>query len=249
MGTSKSYSASIKGQPQWGNLSSAVTSSCGQGTIGTNAIGVILSKYVGVIGGSGKAGRGNSKVAGKAGIRTARNIGRFLSAFNSSGGNLKFALEQAGLGDISGLSLNDVIKRLLEFCTGPSSTLDDVAAKAASQKILEELAGEAETMEEWQEHLTEVLDSETLESITERYFGYYVFEHLSIMFYEKLIVEKGKSDCDTLFKQIKDFIFEKIKNMNRTNPLNNINWNSDDSDRLIKNIQEDVLKVFEGYED
>ncbi len=248
MGTSKSYSASIKGQPQWGNLSGAVTSSCGGGIVTTSNLGNILSRYVSVIGGSGSAGRGRSKIAGRAGIRTAKNLGAFLGSFSSSGGNIREALEQIGLPGLGGLPLNEVIDRLIEHCTGPASTLDDVAAKAASQKILEELVSDAETIEEWQQQLTEVLDKETLEEVIERYFGYYIFEHLSVMFYEKLIVDKGKSDCENLFKQIKDYIFEKVKNMNRTNPLNNINWASDQADRLIKNIQEDVLKVFEGYE-
>lgn len=248
MGTSKSYSASIKGQPQWGNLSNSVTSNCDGETVSASNLGNIISRYVGVIGGSSRAGRGNSKIAGRAGIRTAKNIGTFLGSFSSSGDDIQFALKKLGLTDLDGLSLNDVINKLLEYCTGPSSTLDDVAAKAASQKILEELAGDSETIEEWQQQLVETLKNETLEDIIERYFGYYIFEHLSIMFYEKLIVDKGKSDCENLFRQIKDYIFEKIKNINGTNPLKNIDWGSDESDRLIKNIQEDVLKVFEGYE-
>lgn len=248
MGTSKAYSASIIGQPQWGNLSRAVTNNCDGGNVSTSNLGTIISRYVSVIGGSGRAGRGNSKIAGRAGLRTARNIGTFLGAFGTSGGNIRHALEQVGLTGLEGLPLNDVIDRLLEHCTGPSSTLDDVAAKAASQKILEELVGDAETIEDWQQQLRETLDRESLEDIIERYFGYYIFEHLSIMFYEKLIVEKGKTDCDNLFRQIKDYVFEKIKNMNKTNPLNNINWAGAEADRLIKNIQEDVLKVFEGYE-
>jgi len=248
MGTSKSYSASIKGQPQWGYLSGAITSNCDNGTVSSQSLGNILSRYVSVIGGSGIAGRGSSKIAGRAGLKTARNIGTFLGAFSSSGGNLQFALEKVGLKGLEGLSLDDVIKGLLEHCSGPASTLDDVAAKAASRKIWEELAGEAETMEEWQRQLNEILSRESLEDIIERYFGYYIFEHLSIMFYEKLVVEKEKTNCDNLFRQIKEYIFEKIKNMNKTNPLNNINWSDEEAERLIKNIQEDVLKIFEGYE-
>ncbi|RZJ32991.1 MAG: hypothetical protein EOO18_09465, partial [Chryseobacterium sp.] len=77
MGTSKSYSASIKGQPQWGNLSGAVTSSCDGNVVASSTLGNIVSKYVSVIGGSGRAGRGASKIGGRAGIRTAKNIGAF----------------------------------------------------------------------------------------------------------------------------------------------------------------------------
>ena len=248
MGTSKSYAAKVKGQPQWGQLSGSVTRNCDGGVATTAALGNILSKYVSVIGGAGRAGRGRSAIAGRAGIKTARNLGAFLGSFASSGGNLAGTFQDVGLGDLSGLTLNDVINRLLEHCTGPSSTLDDVAAKAASEQLLEELAGESKTIEEWQQHLLGILNESSIEEIIERYFGYYIFEHLSVMFYEKLIVEKGKADCQNLFRQIKDYVFERVTNMNKTNPLNQIDWNSPDANRLVMNIQEDVLKIFEEYE-
>jgi ribosomal protein L12E/L44/L45/RPP1/RPP2 len=247
MGTSKSYSASIKGQPQWGNLSAAVTTSCGAGTVSNANLANIISKYVNVIGGSSSAGRGGSKIAGKAGIRTAKNFGGFLGAFQASGGNIREALAQIGLTNLEGKSLDDVIKELIQYCSGPASTIDDVAAKTAAQKILEEIALNAETVEEFEVNLQTVLSSESLEDLLIKYFGYYIFEHLSIMFYEKLVVDKGKTDCDDLFRQIKDYISEKMRNMNKTNPINTLDWNSSDADRIIKNIQEDVLKVFEDY--
>lgn len=245
MGTSKSYTASIQGKPQWGELSGTVTRNCNGNRISNNNISGILSNYVAVIGGATRAGRGNSRVAGRAGIKTAKNFGAFIGAFSSSGGSLQAAFTAIGLGNLNGLSLNDVIQRLLEHCTGPSSTLDDVAAKAASKKLLEDLSANCDTIEEWETQLQNVLAKDSLEEIMERYFAYYILEHLSIMFYEKLIVEKGKSDCNNLFQQIRDFIFEKIKAMNKSNPLNNMDWRSDEADRLIKNIQQDVLKVFE----
>ncbi len=33
--------------------------------------------------------------------------------------------------------------------------------------------------------------------------------------------------------------------MHKRNPLQNIDWGSDEADRLVKNIQQDVLTVFE----
>lgn len=248
MGTSKSYSASIKGQPQWGNLSGAVTTSCDGSKASTSQLGNILSRYTSVIGGSNRAGRGNSRIAGRGGIRTAKNFGAIVGAFVGNGGDLIRALESVGLKDLEGRSLSEVIDAILEYCTGPASTLDDVAAKAATQKLLEELLNNAETISELESNLKETLRNETLEEVIERYFGYCIYEHLSIMFYEKLIVDKGKGQCENLFRQIRDYILEKLKNINKTNPLKDIDWKSADADRLIKNIQEDVLKVFEGYE-
>lgn len=247
MGTSKSYTARVKGQPQWGDLSRAVTTGCGSGTLTKSKLSTILSNYVRVIGGSNSAGRGNSRIAGKGGIRNAKRIGAFLGGF-AGGGGIAEAFEKIGLKGLEGKSLEEIINQLIEYCSGPSNTIDDVSAKTASQKLFEELAEGAQTPEQFEEKLKEVIERDGVQEILINYFSLYMFEHLSVMFYEKLVAEKGKTDCDDLFKQIKDYIKEKLKSINKTNPIGDIDWKSEDADRLVKNIQEDVLKVFENYE-
>lgn len=249
MGTSKSYSAYIKGQPQWGSLSGTVTGNCNGGIISKTNLGKILSKYVTVIGGASKAGRGQSRIAGKSGIRTAIKLSHFLDTFNSSGGDLKFALGETKIIDLSNKSISDIVDHLIEYLSGPASTIDDKAAKEASRKLLEELTLGAGTVDDLQVILKETLDKESLEEIMIKYFGYYILEHLSIMFYEKLLSEKGKSNCNDLFRQIKEFIVERLKEMNRNNPLKGLDWGGNDAERIIKNIQQDVLTVFEKHED
>jgi hypothetical protein len=245
MGTSKSYSASVKGQPQWGELSSEVTRNCTTAKIPTDNLRNITGKFVRVVGGSKRAGRGNSRIAGRSGIRNAKNIGRFLGSFSSNGGNLSEALKSIGLTDLKSKSAEDIINHLIEYCSGPASTIDDSAAKEATRRLLEELAAGTETAEDLETSLKSTLDSESLEEVIIKYFSYYVLEHLSIMFYEKLVESKGKTECSSLFKQIKDFINSSLAEMNKTNSLDKIDWGGDDGDGVIKNIQEDVLKVFE----
>ena len=195
MGTSKSYSASVKGQPQWGELSSEVTRNCTTAKIPTDNLRNIAGKLVRVVGGSKRAGRGNSRIAGRSGIRNAKNIGRFLGSFSSNG----------GLTDLKSKSAEDIINHLIEYCSGPASTIDDSAAKEATRKLLEELAAGAETAEDLEISLKTTLDSESLEEVIIKYFSYYILEHLSIMFYEKLVESKGKTECsneqDEFFRQ------------------------------------------------
>ena len=248
MGTSKSYKATVQGQPQWGDLSSSVTRSCDGGNVSSNSLSRILGNYVNVVGGANLSGRGRSKIAGRSGIKTAKKLGGFIGGFAASGGDLSQTLSQTGLTDLTGKSVEDVVNHLIEFCSGPASTIDDRAAKEASRKLLEEIASNANTIEELQENLQNTVDQETLEDLMIKYFGYYVLEHLSVMFYEHLVTKKGKSECSNLFRQIEAFIIDRLDEMNKTNALNNINWGSDDADRFIKNIQQDVLTVFENHE-
>lgn len=249
MGTSKSYLASIKGQPQWGKLSRTVTSTCNTGSISTSNIGKIIGRYVGVIGGALHAGSGRSKIGGRASLRTALKLGGFINSFISSGSSLESALQQTGLSDLSTKSVSDIINHLIEYCSGPASTIDDSAAKEATRILFEELIADAQSLEEMQERLRANLDKISLEEIMIKYFGNYIHEHLSRMFYEKLIKDKGKPSCNNLFRKIKEFIFVHLEQMNKRNPLNNIDWGGEQAENLVKRIQQDVLTVFENYED
>jgi hypothetical protein len=231
--------------PNWGDLSSTVTTNCDSSVLTSEKKETILQNYIAVVGGASKAGRGGSKIAGKSGIRSAKKIGSFLGAFTSSGNNIHKALESTGLTDFQDKSVSDIINHLIEYCSGTASTIDEVAAKEATRKLLEELVSNAESIEEMEELLSSKFEESRLEDIIIKYFGYYIYEHLDKWFYEKLIKDKNPSDANYFFRQIKDFIFESLKDIQRVNSLQNLDWGSDEADRLIKNIQQDILTVFE----
>ena len=245
MGTSKSFASLTKKMPNWPSFSGAVTRSCDGAKLTNDKAAEILKGYVTAIGGAAKAGRGNSGVAGKSGIRTATKLGGFFGSFLGSGGRIETALSYSGVTDLTGKSVADIINYLIEYSSGPSSTIDDKAAKEAARLLLEELIGTANSVEEIEVLLNRYFEKETHEDLIIKYFGYYILELLSVWFYEKLVTDKGKNECTSLFRQIKDFIFERLTGVNKKRPLQNINWGSDESDTLIKNIQQDVLTVFE----
>lgn len=246
MGTSKSFSETRNAMmPNWNDLSRIITTSCDSSILSNEKKRRILNNYVSVIGGAKKAGRGGSKISGKSGIKSARKLGAFLSEFSSSGNNLREALENIGVTDLGNKTVNDIINHLIEYCSGTASTIDEVAAKEATSKLLEELFSNAENIDELESLLSDKFEESSYEDIVIRYFGYYIYEHLDKWFYEKLIKDKNLSDCNNLFGQIKDFIFETLEDVQRTNSLQDIDWSSEDADRLIKNIQENILTVFE----
>lgn len=246
MGTSKSFSDTNHSMvPNWGTLSSALTSNCDSSTVATPKLNNILKQYVKALGGATSAGGGNSNIGGKAGIRTAKKIGGIFSTFTSSGNNIRDTLESTGLTDINNRTVRDVINHLIEYCSGTASKIDDNAAKEASKLLFEDLLAGANNIDEVESLLTETFQTNTSEEIIVKYFGIYINEMLSKWFYENLIRNRKENDCKNLFRQIKDFIFVKLSGMQKTNPLQNINWSSNAADSIIKKIQQDVLTVFE----
>ncbi len=291
MGTSKNYKAKVKGEPQWGDLSGAVTRACDGSDIEDEDAQSIMDLYykvttggenvvtdpnnhkpfqpeedvgserTGNFVGGGGAGRSNTneddrtrtrtrsgrtRSVGKAGRRTATRLGGFLGTVVSSG--LYKAFSEIGL-DISGKTVREAVNYLLEYCTGVATNLDETAAKAASNQLIDELTEGSTTLEEMDSKLQQVVNNRGIDDIIINYFALYSYEHLYQMFYGKLVKEKGRSNCSTLFNNIKEFILEYLKGMNQDKPLRNVNWKSNEAQGIIDEIYTKTLNGFLYYED
>jgi hypothetical protein len=245
MGTSQSYSGFSK-KPNWKPLSDSITRACDSGKIPNEKLARVASNFVNLLGGSNSGGRGKSKIGGKSGIRTAQKLGGFFGEISSLG--LSQALANTGFDYDGTQSSSDIINHLLEHCAGVASAIDDTAAKEAERQLLEEIVTEAQDFSELEKKFKEKIEEFGIEELMIKYYAYYVYEHLAIDFYEHLIKSKGKSMCGNLYKQLKDFLFEKIKNISRNRDLSKIKWNGDEGNEMVKNTFEDTLKAFEGYE-
>jgi len=151
MGTSKSFS-DVKHSmvPNWSTLSSSLTSNCDSSVLHPQKLQNIMGNFVSALGGASTGGRGGSKAGGRSSIRTANQIGRVFSKFISSGNNIRETLESTGLSDIDNKTVGDVINHLIEYCSGSTTSIDDNAAKEATRLLLEELMGQAESIDEVQ---------------------------------------------------------------------------------------------------
>lgn len=114
---------------------------------------------------------------------------------------------------------NEVINYLLEHCAGIAASLDEVAAKAAERQLLEEIGNEAKDFDELAKNFEGTIEEYGIEELLIKYYAYYIYEHLSIEFYEKLIKEKGKIATSNFYTQLKKFLVEKIKNITRSRGL------------------------------
>lgn len=245
MGTSKSYSG-IKGNPNWSNLSSSVTRNCDNGNLSDSALNKIVSNFSKLLGGSNYGGRGRSNIGGRAGLKTAQKLGGFLDAVKLNG--FKSALAGIGFKATDTTQVNDTINYLLEYCAGVAATLDETAAKAAEKQLLQEIESDAKSFSELEKIFEEKIKDYGIEELLIKYYAFYIYEHLSIDFYEKLIEEKGKIATTKFFTQLKDFLFESVKNISRKSNLDKINWAGIEGDKLVKDIFEDTLKEFKDYE-
>ncbi len=243
MGTSKAYSG-LKGKPNWKPLSTDVTRSCGNGT-SESSKSRIMSNLITTWGGASDVAYGKSRIAGRAGVYVAQNFGALLSSIQTDGfeSAIRSLNPEANTNDA-----NQSISQILESCAGTVTLMDEAAAKDALKDLLKEIKGAAVTNNELEAGFIENLEKYGQEEVIIKYYSYYIYEHLSTIFYEKLIKEKGKSATANFYKQIKSFIKARLKNISRNRSLQKLEWRGDKGKEFVQSILFDTLQAFEGYE-
>ena len=245
MGTSSSYKSSIKNRPEWGKLSGSMKRNCSGENVPDKGMKNIMSNYSAAVR-SANQSRGGGRNIGRSAIKAAQGLAGFFNSVSGAGEGrgLEDVLNEYGLQDLSNKTVTEVVNFLLEHINGPSSTKDDTAAKEASKKILEDFVDQAKTVDELENNLKEKLDEDTLEEILLNYYVHYIHEDLSRMFYEELVKEKGKKNCNGLFKDIKNYIRSRLTRLNNDGKLSRINFNSSKWKSLVKDMYDKVIKVF-----
>lgn len=237
----------VSGQPNWSNLSATITKACDGKPTSSPKLKKIVGGFVKAIGGASMAGRGKSPAVGKAGIYSGKRIAGFFSGVSQQG--FQEALQETGLDNLEEKSAQEVVNHLLDYCAENAGTVDEVAARAATADLFAELFGENEEIKDLESAIMDKLDSEGLNDILINFFTLYIYVHLSTRFEEKLEQAKSTQHCNKLFKEIKDLIFEDVKAISRRKGLDKIDWQGKEGDRIIKDIFEDILKIYEGHED
>ena len=245
MGTSKAFGGP-KGNPTWSSLSSSITKSVNDGQPTRSSLAGVMSHLVLYFGGSLSASSGSSKTGGRAGLKTAQNLGSFLSDVQHQG--FFNAINNIADGEKINDS-NQAINVIIEKCADNAGTLDECAAKAAIRDLLKDIGIESDTLQGIESEFNFAIEKFGIQEILVIYFGNYLYQHLCNDFYEKLIKEKGIRETDNFYKDLKEFIVEKTKSISNIKALKNIDWKSNAGKSFVQEIFKETLKAFENYED
>jgi hypothetical protein len=274
MGTTQRISPGVPGQPNWGDLNKSVTNVAKtvdrENDDNTNSgnktptqaandykklivrrnyhLNAMFRNLVKTGGGSKSISRGKSSSIGKAGLRTSGKLVGFISSVGSRG--LQGALADIGFGNIDGKNIQDVIDFLLVYCADTTTGMDETAASKASCEVLNELAVQANSdLELFEQNLKDLLQEAALAELLCRFWGHYIFEHLSQRFQEKITQQRGEAISRETFKIIKDDILGRIKVLNESRPVSQINWKGAEGQRQIESIFESIIKILSDEDD
>ena len=185
---------------------------------------------------------GKSSSIGKAGLKSAGKLAGFFTSVASNG--LDKTLTDIGFGSLQGKSFNDVIDYLLIYCSDSNQGMDETAANKASCEIMKEIAAQSDNdVKKYQDLIKELIDGQGLADTLCKFWGLYIFEHLSQRFEEKIQQQKGEEVSKETFKIIKDDILGRVKVLNTQRAVSKIDWNKAEGKKEIEKIFDSIIKI------
>lgn len=270
MGTTQRIVPGVTGEPNWGDLSRSITgvaktvekeSETDEEIVKTpeeikkgekvykklinrrnKHVKAVFKNLIRTGGGSKNVSSGNSKSLGSAGRKSARKIAGFFAGVSVNG--LQKELDAIGFGSLTGKSVQDIIDFLLVYTSGTNTGMDETAATKASCEVFDEIIDQTgNDIEAFENKLKEAVDGNGLANILCRFWGLYIFEHLSQRFAEKIEQQKGSEIGKETFKIIKDDIIGRIEVLNNHRPVKQIDWIGDEGSKEIEKIFKSIINI------
>jgi len=275
MGTSHRHTPTVKGEPNWGKASAALTGLVGdveesddleqnppedktptqvekrQNQLGkriTRNYHTSVRNLVKASGGRHKVSSGGSRALGHGGIVVINN---FISAIREIVSNgLATWLQQRGINSLEGKSCQDIIDFLRQYIESGVAGLDSTAANESIESVmdrLDELVGD--NVDEIEDKFDAVLNGEDIKDIIDQFFGMYIYVHLSQNFEEKLEYEKGSIAMKNAMNEVKEQILDDIRVGRTGRDVRTVDWSKPEGKAFIQAEFERILFILQGNED
>jgi hypothetical protein len=274
MGTSHRHIPGVTGEPNWGKTSLSVTSISKaveeseelENNPPKNKTPKSIEKRQQVLenriksgyhkavhnlvraaGGRNAVSSGNARALGHAGVARATAWTRAFQEISEQG--LATWLSDRGV-SLIGKSCHEVIEILGNFMYDYLTGLDDTAANEALDYVLKFIEKTAEgNLEKIDNVLNNVVQTDLIKDILDKFFGMYIFSHLSQDFYEKLCKDRGVDNANETMKEIKKCIFEDVSHGVNGRDAGSVDWKGEEGTSFIKKEFDRIIKIISNDED
>lgn len=275
MGTSHRHTPGVKGEPNWGSASSAMTQIANAelkseqltNTPPPNASKKYIEqqqkKYtqsinsgyhravrnlVRAAGGRTRVASGNSRALGHSGVVVAQNLVNTVAEIANKG--LSNWLKAKGKSEDLGKSRVSILNYLREYLQSNVVGMDDTAANEALEYVLDKFEDKIDSdASNFEDVMTSTISSSDILEIVDEFMGVYIFSHLSQNFKEKLEHEKGTSVTSTTFNEIKDLIMDDVRRGFNGHSSLNIDWTGSEGRLFIQQEFNRIIYILSGNED
>jgi hypothetical protein len=198
-------------------------------------------------GGKKLVSSGSSHSLGHSGAVVLGNILHSFAEIRQNG--ISGWLTDKGI-SLEGKTWEDVKDILFDACQEKVVGLDETAANQALTELLEDMPIEDdESIDGLEATLRHHIDSSEMKEIIDRFFGVYIFAHLSQNFEEKLEKKYDQEQVDKYMKDIKDQIILDVKEGVRGHDASHIDWNGEEGQAFMRDEFEKIIEVFDDDDD
>ena len=206
-----------------------------------------VKRLIKASGGKKNVSVGKSRALGQAGIAVLGNFINTVLEIQQDG--LDGWLKNKGI-TLEGKKREDIFNILIEACSDKVIGLDETAANQAITEMFEGLKDMMnETFSNIEETLQSILNDQQLQEIIDKFFGVYIFVHLSQNFTEKLEKKYAQEKVDQYMKQIKEQIISDIQEGIHGSKSINVDWNGVEGKKFISEEFNKILNIFDNDED
>ena len=234
MGTSQSLKPSVKGQKEWGNFTRAASLLQSKKDYSKYKMENFFEKYS-----AAKRIQGKYELNSQTAEKTINRLFGIISNIGNNGLSNEFSEYGS---EISKFSVNKIIGILADKATNGNGNFNEISAKAASISLLEELLENCANGEDV-EKIINGMDDEKKEDYIYDYFGYYIYEDISLILFEKF-QKKDPVNCNESLKEVKKYIFSKIYDIKEKKNNRLINWIGNEGAQIIQEIKNKVFRIF-----
>ena len=128
--------------------------------------------------------------------------------------------------------------------------MDNTAANEALECVMDELGGKiGEDIYTFDAAMAGILASNDLKNLLDKFFGMYIFSHLSQNFQEKLEYEKGSKIMNDTMNEIKELIMDDIQRSQGGRDASTIDWRTEEGKAFIQQEFDRIIYILSGNED
>lgn len=240
MGTSAGYGLPTSGNwPDFKRDLSSLASLASSGQTEPIHIGRTMGKYAEAHGGARQAAQQMSSAS-----RTGAKLGGFLTGAQQAG--LSQALEAEGLGELIGQTPTRVFRGLADHFIGNGSVLEDDIVREALLELRLELFGKCDTYPDLEMSLSELLQSDGVDSVIRRFFGMCIYKRFETHSTERLLkqVSGGVRAVKRLLREIKNYIFAKLDVRTHGREFTDVDWRGAEGENISQDILASVWRVY-----
>ena len=199
-------------------------------------------------GGRAKVSSGSSRAVGHAGVVIAGGLVSAISEIVKNG--LYDWLNRTGVATLEGKSCQDVLNLIRDYISAGVAGLDNTAANEALECVMEEIGERiGDDIEAFDAAMAVLLASNDLKDMLDRFFGMYIFSHLSQNFKEKLEYDKGTEVMNETLNEIKDLILDDIHRSRDGRDTASIDWGTEEGRAFIQQEFDRIIYILSGNED